>query len=228
MSATFSRSPHRRLSEQVLDRVKQEIISGVLTPNMRLSEFDLAERLKVSRTPVREALIKLAEDGLVRIVPQVGTFVAPISVASVREAQFIREHLECAVVADAATCLTEKTLKVLRDNLRRQALAAEDNDWESFYALDEAMHETLAIAAGHDATWRIVQQSKTQFDRVRFLSFHMPHHMPQMIAQHTRIVDAVANGDANEASAAMRQHLREVLATLERLGLKEACGVIEP
>ena len=212
---------HRRLSEQVFETVRRDIVSGALPPNTRLSEFDLSEMLGVSRTPVREALIKLAEDGLVRIVPQVGTFVAPISIRSVRESQFIREHLECAMIADAARRMNASTVQQLRDSLELQAQTAQQDDWDRFYSLDEAFHESLAAVSGHLETWRIVQQSKVHFDRVRHLSFRMSDHMTQLVRQHGKIVDALADNDAVLAEAALRVHLREVFGTLEKLGLSD-------
>ena len=212
---------HLRLAVQVFETLKRDIVSGALVPNIQLSESELSERLGVSRTPVREALIKLAEDGLVRIVPQVGTFVSPISLESVREAQFVREHLECALIIDAGKKMDETTIRQLRDNLDRQSRAARNDDWVQFMALDEELHGTLASAAGHPGAWRIIQQSKIQFDRVRHLSHRMPGQMDRLIQQHTTIVDALACGDHDIAQAILRDHLREVFVTLESLGLSE-------
>jgi DNA-binding GntR family transcriptional regulator len=220
--ATTPANKHLRLAVRVFETVKEEIVSGVLAPDTQLSEADLSDRLGVSRTPVREALIKLAEDGLVQIVPQVGTFVAPISVDSVNEAQFIREHLECALIVDAAHRIDSATILDLRDNLEQQATAVRNNDWERFYGLDEALHALLAKASGHALAWRVIQQSKVHMDRVRHVSFRMPDHMAKLMKQHAAIVDAVANGDAALAQAALRGHLREIFGTVERLGLSEA------
>ncbi len=226
--ATSPANHHIRLAVQVFERVKQDIVSGALAPNTQLSEAELSDRLGVSRTPVREALIKLAEDGLVQIVPQVGTFVAPISVESVKEAQFIREHLECASILDAAKRIDAATTRTLRDNLDQQARAARDNDWEAFYALDEALHAALATVSGHALAWRIIQQSKVQMDRVRHISVRMRDHMMKLLEQHTAIVDAVARGDAGSAQAALRVHLREIFATVGKLGLSEPEAGISP
>lgn len=219
---------HLRLATQVFETVKEEIVSGVLAPNAQLSEAELSDRLGVSRTPVREALIKLAEDGLVRIIPQVGTFVAPISVASVNEAQFIREHLECALIVDAVRNMDKAMLRLLEDNLDRQDRAVQDNDWDSFYQLDEALHTILARVSGHEKTWRIVQQSKVHMDRVRHVSFRMPDHMAKLAGQHRAIVKAVAGGEAEHAKEALRVHLREIISTIDKLGLTESEGGTVP
>lgn len=220
---------HLRLSAQVFETIREEIVSGALAPKTQISEAELSERLGVSRTPVREALIKLAEDGLVQIVPQVGTFVAPISVESVKEAQFIREQLECALVVEAARRADPATLRRLKDNLAEQNDAARDNDWDRFYELDEAFHGILAGVAGHPTVWKVIQQSKVHMDRVRHVSFRIPDHMAQLISQHTAIIDAVSRGNGPDAQASLRHHLREILATLEKLGLAEvADGATAP
>jgi DNA-binding GntR family transcriptional regulator len=213
---------HLRLTIQVLETLKRDIISGALAPNAQLSEAELSQRLGVSRTPVREALIKLVDDGLVRIVPQVGTFVAPISFESVEEAQFVREHLECALIVDAGNKMDETTIQRLRDNLEQQSRAARNDDWSSFMALDEELHGTLATAASHPGAWRIIQQSKIHFNRVRHLSHRMPGQMDRLIQQHTTIVDALARRDHDIAQAILREHLREVFVTLKSLGLSES------
>ncbi len=216
---------HRRLSEQVLEEVKRQIVSGVFPPNTRLSEVELSERLGVSRTPVREALIRLAEDGLLKILPQIGSFVAPISFEAVAQAQFIREHLECAVVADLVKRMDADILRQLRDNLARQAEAAHHGDWSAFYRLDEALHALLSTAAGHSGVWRVILQSKLHLDRVRHLSDRLPAYMELLVLQHTGIVDAIVEGNVAEAQNRLRAHLREVYNTMRRHGIGEETAV---
>jgi len=164
---------HLRLAVQVLEPEAGDRQRHTVTEHATFRSRAVAA-LGVSRTPVREALIKLADDGLVRIAPQVGTFVAPISLESVKEAQFIREHLECALIIDAGKKMDETTIRRLRENLARQSRAARNDDWVHFMLLDEDLHGTLATAAGHPGAWRIIQQSKVHFDRVRHLSLRMP------------------------------------------------------
>ena len=107
-----------RLASQVFAHLRECIVRGEFPPNTALSEQDLCERLNVSRTPVREALINLAEEELVVIYPQFGTFVAPISLNAVRVGQYVREHLECALVVDAVRRLDDAGVARIRDNHR--------------------------------------------------------------------------------------------------------------
>ncbi|MDU2925697.1 GntR family transcriptional regulator, partial [Bradyrhizobium sp.] len=110
----------RRLADQVYERLLDDIVSGALPPGTPMAELDLCERLGVSRTPVREALIKLADVDLVRIYPQSGSVVAPVSREAFGEAQFIREHLECALVAEAVRYMDATSLRELNERLEAQ------------------------------------------------------------------------------------------------------------
>jgi DNA-binding GntR family transcriptional regulator len=208
-----------RLTSQVYEAIRREIVRGDLAPGGRLSEADLSDRFGVSRTPVREALIRLAEDEMVRIVPRVGTFVAPISIESVLEAQFLREHLECAVIADVCRHIRTDDLDRLRVIVERQKKLTKTADKDGFLALDEEFHATLAVVSRHPGAWRIIQQSKAHLDRARYLSFEMPLHMNEIVAQHERIVDALRRRDAATAEATMRIHVREILITLEKIDI---------
>jgi DNA-binding GntR family transcriptional regulator len=184
--------------------------------------------MEVSRTPVREALIKLAEEGLVRIYPQIGTFVAPISLEAVREGQYVREHLECALMGDAAKRIDQAALAKLADNLEQQVKAGQQGEAETFYGLDNVFHATIAEASGYPGVWRVVLRAKIQFDRVRYLSIHDPAQVSRLIGQHREIADALTAHDVAKAKAALRRHLREVFLTVEKLGLDEKVSTAPP
>ncbi|HYG84935.1 MAG TPA: GntR family transcriptional regulator [Azospirillum sp.] len=216
------------LAEQVYEVLRSDIVSGALPPHAQLSEPDLAERLQVSRTPLRLALARLSDEGLVVIYPQFGSFVAPIRLDAVAEAQFVREHLECALIRDAAARIDAPMLRTLRNNLDRQARALRDGDLEEFYALDEALHAAFAEAGGHAGVWKLIQHGKVHMDRVRHLSLSIDEHPSLLLEQHAAIVDALAAGNANAAEAALRVHLREVFATVQALGLEEFCAPAMP
>lgn len=168
---------------------------------------------------MREALLRLADEGLVRIVPQSGIYVAPVSLAAVSEAQFIREHLECAVIRELAANIDGRGIALLRGTLARQEAARDAADLVEFYDLDELLHQQFSELTGRSGVWPVIQHSKHHLDRVRWLSLPVAEHIPHLITQHWTIVDAVSQHDPNIAEAALRAHLREVYATIERLGL---------
>lgn len=210
-----------RLAERVYAILRAEIVSGALAPDQQISEQEISERLQVSRTPLREALVRLVEDGLAAVYPQFGTFVAPIRLEAVAEAQFIREHLECALIREAATRIDPRAVRLLRDNIDQQIRTARDGDHPLFYTLDEALHAGFAQASGRPGVWRLIQHGKAHLDRVRHLSLPIADQLPRLIEQHRAIVDALADGNAGRAETALRLHLREVFETARQLGLAD-------
>lgn len=203
--------------ELAYGELRGAIVAGELAPGARLSENELADALGVSRTPVREALLRLREDQLVEAVPQLGTFVTPISVRSVRDAQFIREAVECAAVKLAAERATPEDVDDLRDGLARQEAARDADDHDAWFALDEEFHRRLCVLSGRPIAWSIGQRANGHLDRVRRLSLPVPQFLAEMVDEHRRVVDAVDVGDPDLAQAALRHHLRMVLSGLPRL-----------
>ena len=178
---------------------------------------ELAGQLGVSRTPVREALIRLRDEQLVEIAPQRGTFVTPISVRGVRDAQFVREALECAAIRLAAERATDDDVTELWAMIDAQHRSRDTGDLEAFYILDEAFHARLCDLSGHPIASTIAQRAKGHLNRVRRLSLPLPNYIEEMIAEHEAVVTAVAERDADTAEQALRHHLRMVLSELPRI-----------
>jgi DNA-binding GntR family transcriptional regulator len=161
-------------SRQAYRALRDAIIATELEPGQRFSENELAERLAVSRTPIREALIRLRDDRFVQIVPQLGTFVTRISTSAVEDAQFIRESLECAAVRLAATRAQDAELADLAGLVRRQAEVVAHGDYERFAVLDDEFHAALCELAGRPVAWEVAQRVKGHLNRVRRLSLPQP------------------------------------------------------
>jgi DNA-binding GntR family transcriptional regulator len=205
------------ISPQIYERLRRAITTLQMLPSESLSEQELSQQLGVSRTPVREALIRLADDGLVDVVPQRGTFVAPIRLKDVEEAQFIREALEVSVVRRLAGHVTPEFEETGRLSLARQEQAAKRGDHELFLELDEAFHKRFCEAIELPKSWKLIQGVKLQMDRVRYLSLPQAGQLEVLLAQHRAIFEAVVAGRSEEAAGQMRKHLQEVLRTLRRL-----------
>ncbi len=197
---------------QLMRVLRARIINNDLTPGTRLSEADVAASFGVSRQPVRETFIKLAEEGLVEVRPQRGTFVRKISTGAVMDARFVREAIEADIVklvAENSDAAIVAALTRLLDAQRSVAL----NDPRSFVPLDDAFHRTLAEAAGKANAWRVIEGTKSQMDRVRQLST-VQFPMARLIDQHAAIVKAIAAQNPAAAETAMRNHLRAILLDL--------------
>ncbi|WP_181704963.1 GntR family transcriptional regulator [Chthonobacter rhizosphaerae] len=205
------------VSGRVLDTLRDAIIQLRFSPGNPLSEADVARQLGVSRQPVREAFIKLAEAGLLEIRPQRGTFVRKISRREVANARFIREAIEVAIARKAAAEATGDRLSDLDALIEGQRRAAGDGDHAGFLRLDEAFHQGLADAAGCEDAWRVLEGLKAQMDRVRYLSLPDATPLHVLIEQHAAILDGVRARDPDRAEAAMKRHLSEILFSLPRL-----------
>jgi DNA-binding GntR family transcriptional regulator len=194
--------------------VRDAIVSTGLEPGRQISENELAARLGVSRTPVREALARLRDDRLVEIVPQLGTFVSRISVAGVDDAQFLREALECSAVRLAAERAGRADLLALQGLLAQQESARDAGDAAAFFALDDELHSTLCELSGRPIAWAIVERANGHLNRVRRLSMAHPEYLAEMVAEHQVVVDAVGRNEPDAAEDALRHHLRMVLSDL--------------
>jgi DNA-binding GntR family transcriptional regulator len=209
--------PGEPLVPQLVQILRQAIIELRLKPGEAISEKEVAARFGVSRQPVREAFINLAEASLVRIWPSRGTYVVKISLTDVLDARFVREAVECALVRAAAALIDEPALRRLDDLLHRQRDAVARRDHPAFQALDEAFHREIAgvVDCGHAVG--VVEAARARTDRVRFLSLPGATPLDRLMAQHEAIVAALARRDAAGAQAAMTEHLREILIALPAL-----------
>jgi GntR family transcriptional regulator, rspAB operon transcriptional repressor len=226
--ATAQIDRRTRLSDQAYAAVRAKIVTGELMPGARLAEAEIATSLGISRTPLREALLRLADEGLLAVYPQSGSFIAPISLEAMAEAQFVREHLECAVIRETAERIDADGVAALRRIVAEQQAAHDAREPDRFYELDEALHAAFAELAGRAGVWRVIQQGKVHLDRVRVLSLPVADHIPHLIRQHRAIIDALAAHDPAAAETALRRHLREVFATVEQLGLAAAEEIRAP
>jgi len=197
--------------------LRRRIVTVDLKPGAPLVEKDLAAEFGVSRTPVREALLRLAEEHLVDILPRSGTYVSRIDLEAVREALVIRQALERISVSEAAKRATARGIGQLRRILREQR--AVKTDVLAFHETHEQLHATIADIAGHPALWRVVRREKAPVDRFRLLALPLPGRADRLIEQHTAVVDAIAAHDPEAADTAMQSHLRDVLPGFEALAI---------
>nr|WP_306264882.1 GntR family transcriptional regulator [Pararhizobium sp. IMCC3301] len=200
---------------QVHALLRQRILRLQLKPGEALSEKELSVQLGVSRTPVREAFIRLSEEGLVDIFPQRGTLVSPIRMEEIKEAQFLRDILETAIVRRAARDIDEASLLQIEANLQRQEISLQQKDYIEFMELDEEFHRLLCQSVSLPRAWRVIHAVKGQLDRVRFMGLPQPGHADLMVRQHGAIFNAIRAGDAELAETEMRTHLQAIWGSIE-------------
>jgi DNA-binding GntR family transcriptional regulator len=195
--------------------LRQRIVEMSMLPGARIVERDIAEEFGTSRTPVHEAVQRLADEGLVEVVPRSGTFVARIPLDALEEAMLVRGALETAIIEKAAQRCTPDGVARLREILGQQAAAVESNDQRAFHRSDEMFHAALAELSGYPGVWPIILQAKTQIDRYRQLTLPLEGRMRDVLDEHTEVVAAIASGDPARAVHAMQDHLDHVLPVLE-------------
>ncbi|KQT54272.1 GntR family transcriptional regulator [Aureimonas sp. Leaf454] len=201
----------------IFETLLDEIVSLALPPGTPLQEKMLLERFQVSRTPVREAVIRLAEMGLVDVFPQSGTFVSRVQVNAIPEAVLVRKALEAITVEAAAASDDPRRALRLDGLILRQRMAAEHGEVGLFHEADEAFHAEIAAIAGHPGIWRLLMQVKVQIDRARRLTLPVLGRMQSVMAEHVVIRDAIVSGDRDAAKTAMDHHLSAVIPDVAEL-----------
>jgi GntR family transcriptional regulator, rspAB operon transcriptional repressor len=215
------RPPDRSLPDAQSPRaihacLRRDIVTLRLRPGERLSENDLAARFGTSRAPVREALIRLVDDGLIDVRPQRGSFVSRISLKAMERARFVREALEAAICIRAAERgITRATHLQLEATIESQIEAGENPDL--FTELDDLFHRGFAEAVDLVSVWDVIEREKAQFDRVRFLSLPNTTPVAVLIDQHKAILRGVVSRQPDAAERAVRLHLSEVLRIVNNL-----------
>jgi GntR family transcriptional regulator, rspAB operon transcriptional repressor len=199
-----------RMSDRVYAELESAIRNLVIKPGQLLSETELAAQLNVSRTPLREALARLAHANLVTVIPQVGTRCARIVMGEVAEASFIRRTLETGAF-ERAIQDQERDVSRLRALLQRQWKAFESANRDEFFSADESLHEAIFRMAGFPGVWGVVQRSKIQMDRLRRLYLPEAIGTASLIEEHTALVDALERGDAEIGRSVIATHATHVL-----------------
>jgi DNA-binding GntR family transcriptional regulator len=197
--------------------LQRQIVSMVLKPGTALGEQLLADRYGVSRTPVREALIRLSEERLVDVLPQQGTFVSRLDIALIPEAVVIRQALEGATVQQAARRATPEEIVLLDDLLAEQRFYRDRNQLDRFMGADEAFHETIAQIAALPGVWSYLRPAKVHIDRARWLTLPFLKRTDPVIAEHELIRNAIAAHDEPGALRAMDKHLQAVFPDVTSL-----------
>nr|WP_145157190.1 GntR family transcriptional regulator [Paenibacillus terrae] len=199
--------------------LRERILHLELEPGTKISEKEIADELNVSRTPVREAFMKLAEEELLDIIPQSGTIVSRINLKHVEEGRFIREKLEKEIVALACDQLDKDARFMIEANIAMQDVCAGQNNFYRLFELDEEYHQILFDATGKQRTWKMLQQLNIHFNRLRLLRLSKDSNWENIIRQHKEIYQLIIQQDKEHAMKVMEQHLR--LAVVEQDFLKE-------
>lgn len=213
-------------AEQIYEFLRRAILMLDMPPGSPIVEKEICTRYDVSRTPVREAVQRLAEEGLANVIPHSGTYVSQISYAGAEEGFVIRRALEVEGVRRAS----------LRADADQEALVELDRItadmtqiigtgvYDTYIDADDALHSAIARMSGMSRLWKFVSMAKVDLDRMRQLSRSVPGHLDRVTGQHIQIVEAIRRGKPDQAELAMRIHLDSSFDVMSGL-LRDGSGI---
>jgi DNA-binding GntR family transcriptional regulator len=202
--------------DEAYARLRDDIVQGRLMPNERLVEAELALALGIGRTGVRTLLGRLEHDGLVVHTPHRGARVRMVTEAEALEITEARAVLEGLTARAAARHATPEDVTVLREILARMAGYVQAGDLLAYSECNARLHAAIIDISAHRTAARLIGGLKAQTVRFQYRTVLVPGRSTHSLAEHTRIVEAIAAGDAEEAEIAMRQHLSQVAGTLRQ------------
>lgn len=196
------------------DEIRDAIITMKLLPGAALQERDICAQLGISRTPMREAVLRLAQEGLVNVIPSGGTFVNKISVRGVIEGQIVREALEVQMVRLAARNYDPSHERAFDLLMFRQQDAGKRRDADEAFAIDNEFHQLLCVVAGFPNIWQTIHSATGQLDRVRRRAFPREGFFDEVVHEHLAIQKTLAAHDEAQAVALMKAHLNGIAQVL--------------
>jgi DNA-binding GntR family transcriptional regulator len=200
------------LLTQAYQAIRQKIIYSDLEPGKKISEKGLEEMLNIGRTPIREALIQLRQQELVYTIPQSGTYIALIDLASAKNARFVREHIERQIMIECCAKLTRETRKVLETIIKEQEKATNANDRRAYFQTDNLFHKACFEIAGRQEIWNWLADHNIHLERFRWLRISIEDiNLKILNTQHNRLLESLVNKDVEEANFLTAVHLHLML-----------------
>ncbi|TGN67469.1 GntR family transcriptional regulator [Paracoccus liaowanqingii] len=201
----------------IIGDLRARILSLDLPPGAPLSRADLSARYGISSTPLRDALLRLQDEGLVQIHPHARTSVSRIDLDLARQTHFLRSAVEVEIAAKLAARPPAGLADELWQLIDMQAVEAAEDRLKAFGTLDQAFHDALFRHAGLMQVQRMIRRESIHIDRLRALHLMQPEKARQILSDHRSIAQAIGKGDPAGAAQAMRQHLSQSILFGERL-----------
>lgn len=202
------------LRDVVFNTLRQAILRGELKPGERLMEIQLANKLGVSRTPIREALRKLELEGLVNMEPRKGAEVADITEKSLRDVLEVRKALEELSVQLACEKITEEEIEELKRVAERFKDTLNDQDVTKIAEADVAFHDVIYTATDNQKLILLLNNLREQMYRYRVEYLKKEEAYPQLIAEHEELIDNISKRNKEEATRIMCEHIDNQVATV--------------
>lgn len=207
----------KQKADQVYELIRRSIIMMEMEPGAPILERSICAQLSVSRTPLREAVQRLAEEGLVKVIPHSGTYVSRISFEVAEEGFIIRRALEIESVRRASLRYSYAAGAELDEILAGMQRVLDTGQLDRYLDEDDKLHSTIARMSGMPRIWKFITMAKVHLDRMRQLSAPVPGHLAIVTEQHAAIVAAIRSGKPDQAELAMRIHLESSFEVMTRV-----------
>jgi DNA-binding GntR family transcriptional regulator len=212
MTSVLGGVEHRQLKDSVYLQLRQEIVAAQLPPGYVLREAELSARFGVSKTPLREAFVRLEKDGFVQIAPYRSAVVAGYSRQDLREIYEVRELLEGSCAREAAVNIGTEDLAALSRVVRESAVASEAGDTEHLAALLDEFDVVLYAQSKNSRITAMLNNIRDHVTRIGRLTVAIPGRMETSVREHQGIYEAIVQRDGTRAETLMRQHILSVMA----------------
>lgn len=200
-------------STMVYEILKKKIITGELVPNTPLTEETLAEEFQVSRTPIREVIRMLEQDGLVEMIPRKGTYVKGLTIYDIQELFTIRESLEGISARNACELISEQNITYLQTLLQKSDEELQKGNIEGALKMDE-LHEVILKIAGNKRILSIISNHNSYLQRIHFLAITIPGRLEISNKEHWEIFHAIQKRDSEMAEKKMREHIQSTRSSI--------------
>ena len=202
------------LEDAVYIQLEEEILSGKLLPGEQLRELALSQRLRVSRTPIRGALHRLKEEGLIEISANRGATVIGITEADLTDAYLIRTRLDGLASKMAAERISDEDKLHLKESVELSEFYINKNDPEQIKELDTKFHKIIYRSSGNRVLCKILTDLHRNIKTYRKISLSTPGRPEKSIAEHREILEAILRGDGEEADRLTSLHVKSAMENL--------------
>lgn len=207
--ANMGAEQYKSREEWVYESLKSDILDLRLKPGQLLKETEICEKFGVSRTPVRDAIRLLQEQGFVKTVPYQGVFVTLLSLNYIKQMIYMRVAVETSVLRDFARTASELALEDIRYLIRKQEALIQENGFtpEQFYRMDSQMHASWFEATKRTVLWDVLQKQDLYYTRFRMLDFTTETDFPRIIKEHKALLKCIEEKDFKRIEEVLKEHL---------------------
>lgn len=198
--------------------LRENILKLKLKPGDKISEKEISDTLSISRTPVREAFIRLSQEQLLEVLPQRGTYISKINTSQIAEFRFLRVTLQQAVMKLACEKFPPEYQQKIIDCLEEQSTCVKIKNYSRFFELDNGMHSIIFSGCEKPNIWQLMQNTNLNYIRSRVLDLHSKNNeIDLLFTQHQQIVEAILNHDSVLGNKIITEHINKVIGDIEEL-----------